>query len=458
MINMAPVILFLLSFMPIVLGNDGSKAYGSVLLLVFGIVGAFACYRKKDLFLFVTPSALVFFYTTISMALGAWGFSNGYVIILRDLTVYEIWRFAHIALTLLMLSLSILLSVDYYFHDRYLRLMTRSPLKVKHTQMLAATVLMPFFVVPLDLASLGGDGDLSVLPKSVFAVIFILYVSRYALAIRWLMYLALIASFAFFSIDDKREAIFLILPIVYLELFRSPQRLTFKLLGFSLTVATFLLVLILAMSVSRGYGSFGVFDNLLDAMPLVIAYLDSDIFISGVLYNIEANYFFFHAMNSIEMVFRDSSLISFGSTIIKPIFIFFPRDLVDWKPESIISLYTTAYDPGFRAIGGSWPTSLLSELVWNFSYFSFLAAVVLALLLVKLQLAILKSRVTSRYFKHAFLLYAYMNVLTVARGSGVDQYVVYLLIGGVFFVVCIIVSLVLKYGIIGRKERLCVEP
>lgn len=452
--TLAPATLLLLSFVPLALGNEAAKTYAHLLLFAFVMVGALACYRRKDLFLFVTPNALVFFYTTISMALGAWGFSTGHVIGASSIADYGAWKYTHIALTLIMLCLSILLSVDYYHHDRYIRMMSREGVRVTRTQMLAASTLVLFFFVPLDLGFFGAQGNLAILPKSVFAIISILYVSKFTSVARWLFYLALIAVFATFSIHEKREAIFLIFPIVYVELLRSRRQLNLKTVWLSTVVAAFLLTLILTMSISRGYGEFGDFENILDALPFLVAYLNSDLFITSLLYNVEGNYFFFHAINSIQLVLNDLDLVSWGSTIIKPLFILVPRFLLTWKPESIISLYTTTYDPAFRALGGSWPISLLSEFIWNFAYLAPLAAMVLALLFVRMQRSLLKAHAASRVLLLGFLLYAYMHVVTLARGSGIDQYVLYLLIGGACFAICTIIEALLTQAAKGMREHL----
>ena len=356
---MISALLFVVSLIPLVLGNDLAKEYAHVLVMVFVLLGAIGCYRKRDMFLFLTPNALIFFYTSISIGIGAWGFHNGFVIKAANLSDYNDWQFTHVALTLILLSLSLLLSIDYRYHSRYLSFATRSAPRCRLIHIVSASFLLLFFMLPVELSAFGGAGDFSIIGKSVLALLVVLYVSKYPAPVRWAVYLVIVVIFATFSVYNKREAIFLVLPMVYLELLMHRHRLTLAAGVYSAMLAGFVLALVLAMSVARGYGGFGEYSHLLQAVPLVTQYLRSDIFVAGLLNNIEVNYFFFHAINAIDMVIRDPELIAFGSTIVKPLFLLTPRSIVSWKPDSIISLYTEAHDPAFRARGGSWPISCL---------------------------------------------------------------------------------------------------
>lgn len=311
--------------------------------------------------------------------------------------------------------------------------------------MMSGLVLVPFFFISLDLAALGGDGDLSIVPKTIVAIFIIIMTQRIDKKfIRWAIYLCLITGFATFSIDDKREAIFLIFPSAYLELSREKMNLTPGVIIWTLILISLLLALILIMSVARGYGDFGTFTTLLDAIPFVFDYVTSDIFIAGLFANIEVNYFFIHALNSIEIIVNEPQHISLGLTVIKPLFVFIPRSIAEWKPESIIGLYTTVYDPAIRAIGGSWPISIFSEFFWNFYFLAPFFVLFFSLLLVKFQILIIKSVQKKNNYMLAFLLFSYMNLITLARGSGFDQYAVFVILGGVFVFLCKTISMCAK--------------
>lgn len=429
---MISFLLFLLSLLPLLLGNDYTKQHGDVVFLAFAIVGAAGCMRGRNLFSFLSPVAIVFFYVSLSLSLGSWGFSNEYVINARNLAVYDDWQSTHIAATVLMLSLSVLMSVDNHYRAKYESITATENLRVGSTTAISSMILLPFFFIPLDLSAFGGLGDFSGIAKSVFALLLVVSLSGRTAGIRWAAYLIIIVVFATFSVHEKREAIFLIFPILFFEILQHPRKLTVRSVSLLVPLAGFLLLLIIAMSVARGYGGFGEMDTLFSAVPFVLKYVSSENFIGGLLNNIEANYFFFHAINAIEMAIRDSDLIVYGSTLIKPLFILIPRSIAPWKPEGMITLYTTAFDPSFRTLGGSWPASFISELFWNFSYLCIPLSVFLALGLVKLQFLLLRAHAFGHTYLLVLLLFAYMNVLTLMRGSGLDQYLVSLIFAGLF--------------------------
>ena len=111
---------------------------------------------------------------------------------------------------------------------------------------------------------------------------------------------------------------------MFFESIRHSLRLNFKTTLFLSILMTYSLILILAMSIARGYGGFGEFTSIFSTISLIPSYLNSDIFIGGLLLNIEVGYFYFHGINAIELVLNDLNLMSLGSTIIKPLFLFIP--------------------------------------------------------------------------------------------------------------------------------------
>lgn len=441
------LLLFAVSLTPYFLGNQTCKDSAYIIYLIHAVIGIFVCYRKRDLFLFLSPNALVFFYVTFSMALGSWGFANEYVLSESFLLDYKSFKHNHIATSLTMICTSTILAVDYFHHKHFIKRKKEAQIHSNNYQMAASLILIPFFFFPIDLTLFGGSGDFSILPKSAFAILAIILINRLPRNSRWVLYAFLILAFSAFSINEKREAIFLIIPIAYIELLQNNYKLSLKTIAVAITTGTFLLFLILSMSIARGYGGFGESQNLMNAIPHLFSYITSDIFVAAFLNNIEANYFYFHSTNSIEMVIQNQDLVSYGSTISKPLFIPFPRDAVDWKPESIISLYTHAYDPSFRERGGSWPINIFSETIWNFHIFAPIAAGILGVSLSYLNLHILKKATPQKTFSLAFYLFTYMHILTLARGSGTDLYAIYLAIGGMSFFACFCVYRFTKYRI-----------
>jgi hypothetical protein len=440
-----PLLLFLTSFVPLLIGNESTKNFATTILLFYSTVAFASIYRTRNIFSFASPINLIFFYTTLSLALGAWAYQKGYVLVEKDMMTFEAWRHMDVSLSFIMLSLSVMLSTEYYFQKRTCELPHSFAVKTNRSSMLSGLVLAPFFFFSLDLALLGGDGDLSIIPKTILAIFIIIATQRIEKKyMRWAIYFLLITGFATFSIEDKREAIFLIFPAAYLELSRKKIKLTPKVIIWIFIIIIFLMALILIMSVARGYGGFGTFRTLLDAIPFVIEYATSDVFIAGLFANIEVNYFFIHALNAIEIIVNDPQHISLGLTIVKPLFVFLPRSIAEWKPESIIGLYTSVYDPAIRAIGGSWPISVISEFFWNFYFFAPIFTLLFSLFLLKFQILINKSIQKNNNYILAFLLFSYMNLITLARGSGFDQYAVFVILGGFFVFLCKSISICKK--------------
>ena len=74
--------------------------------------------------------------------------------------------------------------------------------------------------------------------------------------LRFFGYLGIILFLATISIHEKREAFFLLFPIMFFESIRHSLRLNFKTTLFLSILMTYSLILILAMSIARGYGGF----------------------------------------------------------------------------------------------------------------------------------------------------------------------------------------------------------
>lgn len=176
--------------------------------------------------------------------------------------------------------------------------------------------------------------------------------------------------------------------------------------------------LILVMTVVRAAEVYGV-SSIGDIIPAVRAYLQWGNFIAYFLLNIEATYTYFHVYNALDMAVAQIPVL-WGETYIKPLFIWLPRTWVEWKPNSAVDVYTTIFDPQFRALGGSWAISMLGEAYLNFKMFG---AIVLAMIL----------GVFDRVFRTCVLdvrghglvycvgaIYFGPSVLNFARGSGLD--------------------------------------
>jgi len=445
--------LLAISLVPLTLGNELTKNFAPTILFLYVVFGFIFINRARNLLNFMSPNSLIFFYSSLSLLLGSWAYKNGYVFVYQDQMDFLRWRKMDVSLSVIMISLSVMVITDDYFRRRMKGVFQSYTIKTNRSLMLSGLILVPFFFTTLDLDMLGAQGDLSIIPKTILAMFCIISCQRLENKfLRWTIYIFLIIVFATFSIADKRDSIFLIFPAIYLEFARKKITLTPMVMLWALLIITFLLGLILTMSVARGYGNYGQFTTLTDAFPFLLGYLKSDDFIPGFFANIEVNYFFFHALNAIELIVNNPELISFGSTIIKPLFFLVPRNIAEWKPDSIIHLYTSLHAPDIRAIGGSWPISIFSEFFWNFYFFSPLFVLVFSAVLAKFQLETIKLLCKNDNFKLAFFIFGYMNLIILARGSGFDQYVVFVILGGASILICKIFLVFLSSLLVMRSE------
>jgi len=409
------------------LGNNIVKEFFWLLCALILVNCNILLVSKKYIYTFFLPVPLIINYISISLLFGSISFFNNIVGVQKDLEHYLIWSNFHITSSIYFSIITVFAFSGQTDFSKY------STFSHKAFNFLDLFLIVPwfiFFVIPLNLDFFGGDGDLAITIKSTLAIFLFLSVQKYRSGvIRLVSYSAIILFFATFSIEEKREAIFLVLPCMLLEYKRSMKGISYGLVRNNLIIGIILVLLILAMSIGRGYGQFGSDLNLFESFRYVFDYVKDPFFLAYFLNNIEVNYMFFHAFNSMEMVINDSSLVSYGSTLIKPLFLPFPRELFPWKPKSIIDLYTTIYSPEFRSEGGSWVIPFFSELFWNFGYLVLIPTYLFSRLMRAYSSLLLKYLSSGNHgLKSVFLLYTYTMLFTFVRGSGLDQFIIYLLI------------------------------
>ena len=418
------VVLFLIFFL-----TDEQLKLNAHYFLFFHIMSVLLLFNNNTLKLF-SPISIIYFYTAVSLFFGSWGFSSEKVLTEHFLLNYYNWDFINISFFYLILSLSIFVIIgNKLIPNKVPKLF---PVKISSKSVLISFVLfIPFFFLSLKIGFLGGN-DLSSIPRTLFALILIFKAQEHKNFIKFSIYFIVVLILATFSVDSKREALIVVLPILFNEFVLNDLRINWK--NFSITAIffTYCIFLILAMSIVRGYGNFGSFNNIFQAISYIPVYIESDFFISALLLNIEANYFFFHAINSIELILENPNLISLGSTMIKPLFIFIPREIFFYKPESILTLYTSEFEIAFRSIGGSYPISVFSEFFWNFHFFGIFFVIVLALFCSFIYRQLLGSFRQNNIYKLLFYTIMYSNLLFYARGSGLDLFFIYVLLSGFF--------------------------
>jgi hypothetical protein len=253
--------------------------------------------------------------------------------------------------------------------------------------------------------------------------------------LRWGYVFIVVMALAIASSDSKRNAIFIVLPAIWLEHnYYTVRKIGIKqaMLFIALGIAIF--YLILAMSVMRGYGLLDP-KGFFDALTLVPTYLGNPNVWAFLANNFEISSVFFSSHNSVHMINVDSSLIAYGETVAKAFFVGIPEGVFNYKPESILELYTREWDPTFRSGGGSYPITLLSEMYWNFAWLGLFGLVALSYGSEKLYAKMTDFARNGRNQMVVFLLSLYVFFLFLVRGSGLDIFVAYTLIAaGVVFV------------------------
>ena len=284
---------------------------------------------------------------------------------------------------------------------------------------------------------------------SVTFLIYALHVVGYqAGKARLLLYAVALIPLSIFLAHDKRDVIFPLIGVILLEaLVRNRARFTFRrVLSLVLFYTPPVLALILVMTVLRAAEQFGI-TGVRDIIAAVSAYVRTTDFLPSLFLNLEWTYTYVHTFNAVNYALTDRIPALLGSTYVKVLFIFAPREWIDWKPDSIIDIYTSYYDQRYRRLGGSWVSSMVGEAILNFRLFG---AVILALILMAFDRVFVRYVLIQRrrnYLYAGSALYGIVAFLLYARGSGLDLALISFLVAALY---CGCVSLVMKYGRRGR--------
>lgn len=399
-----------------------------VLVVVLGL-------RQRDQSLFfMSPSFLLFAYIAVNNVLGSLAFYKGVVAVKADLHAYENWSYLSTSVVFILLA-NLCVMVPQFATQG----VKRPPLntlnscgfqkaEMFYTAAFCAAVLFVFSLFSLNLEALGGMGNFSIFPKTIAVIGLFIVLAKHKPRGRFLFYLIVFVYFASFSSDNKREALSLLLPLLLLENLRMHRfsinwKILLGLIG-TFSVAT---VLILIMSIQRGYGEFGA-QNFVSAASHLGDYVSDPDFWLYFGNNTEVNYIFYHLHQAIQYVIEDPSLMLWGSTFLKVFTVPVPRSLYPDKPLGILEIYTSYHSPAFRDIGGSWVSTMYSEFFWNFHFLGLVALLLASYLMAKVYLhlgASIRRRVS---YDDLFLLYSYQAMFELIRGSGLAQFTAHLLV------------------------------
>lgn len=409
--------------------------------------------KQADRWLFIfSPSFVTVSYMAINNCLGAYFFSIGRVVPRENYRAYLEWTnlgcvVAFILCANLMVLLQYLLTPKAFTSNpREAQCATNVTFAEKVLVIgFCGGMIFFFSKVDVDFSVLGALGSFSIIPKTLAALLIVLVLVKSRQRGRFTVYLLIFIYFASFSSYDKRDAIFLIAPMLLIECF-STQRLQLRLQHLILVAGFSVMgfVLILMMSIYRGDGGYQP-QRFLDTRHYVLEYVGSPNFYEILGTNLEYNYVLFHSHQAIKYVYESPELLLYGSTFLKPLFITLPKELFPNKPKSIGHHYTSHHSPQYWKAGGSWTSSIYADFFWNFHVLGLLVLLPIYYLMNRCYLALAYSIKQGVSYYHLLPLFAYQQLLTLIRGSGFDLYFAYLIVAAVFvFVVFLPVLDILK--------------
>jgi len=436
-----------------------SKSYSYYLFFFQLIFFYMYLYRYKKIFLYLTPIMLFIFYIDFSFTLGNYAMSHGHENIKSNYYAFLNWKNTNLITSfILLLNLSLFI-LDIIFRKKYFEILENVEKIeipnhiIKFYLVFSMILFFFFFFLPLNTNFLGGSGDLSYIPKAI-AMLSIIYILAYKRnKYRYLYYILIIAIFALFSFSSKREAIFFIFPIFLIESLLNYMTLNIKIIFVVVMTTIVLIIFILAMSITRGYGGFES-QNVFNSLFYINSYVNSDMFLTYFFKNIETSYTYYHSIQAMEYIINDSTLITYGSTFIKFLFIIIPSSISDIKPKSFIDIYTTYHDPSFRLLGGSWPPNLIAEIFWNFYYFGLIFVIILFYGINIFFLKILTLIRSGNILYRPWILFIYILLLVFYRGGGLDICIIYLIFSVFFSLLYRYVLILIPYKSKGNNSYL----
>ena len=397
---------------------------------------------KGNVYTFLQPSVIGINYVYTSLALGALAFVSENIVILRMRSDAAEWLTTPIPILLLAGVVSLLIAFGDHRPKRAAWTLP-SPSPARAMMLLLLTVGTVFFGSEIEFVFVGP------LAGATFLIYALQVVAFKDGKRRLVLYVLALVPLSILLAHDKRDVIFPLIAVVLLEsLVRDRDRLTVRrLLSWLVIYTPPVFALILAMTVLRAAEQFGI-ASVGGIIAAVSAYVQGTDFLGHLFLNLEWTYTYVHTFNAINYALTDRIPALLGSTYVKVLFIFVPREWVDWKPDSIIHVYTSYYDQGYWRRGGSWVSSMVGEAILNFRWFG---AVILALILRTFDHLFVRYVLIQRRKNYLFAgaaLYGLVAFLLYARGSGLELAFISFL-AAIFFCGCL--SLVMGYG---RRSRL----
>jgi hypothetical protein len=444
--------------------NDLLRHYSALFFLIelAAIIYVGKQYNFANIYFF-SPCFIMAFYVTVNFALGFYAMDHNYNIAAYQYRTLEFMKIKSIVLgvsyTLICVWLSIML-----FNVRYKikpgneagkpSISTNSgflPYKgwPFYKVIIALGLILAFSFVEINMDFLGGNGDFSIIPKTIVAIILFYELSNRRIRYRWLVYLFTFGIFVLTNYNSKREAFFLIITILFLESVAGNikvRNFSFKYTLFLGLAAGVLVVALIVMTIARGYGGYQL-GSAFDAVKYVPVMLADENFIGFIFTTSEAPTTCYHSLKAIEMISRHPDYTTYGSTLAKVFFVPIPKDVFGFKPLSMTSIFTKLEAPALYRVGGSLPVNMYAEMYWNFNILGIPAVGLLMALLNHLYKKLYYLCMHGKRSVLVFtLLFAYTYLVGFFRGYGLDLYMVYVIMSIPFaYLVGYLLYKIIKY-------------
>lgn len=405
-----------LLFFPYLVSNYNEVSYlNHALFLIFYLV--LYAVSKEGIKFLLSPASITCLYLYVCFFLGDLLFRNDANIMEHHRDYYLQWH--HYKLSSTYTNICIYLSLITYF------LVNRVGIIKKHTTTKitkSAFYFLSFlFIVSAPFASLDIPGGLNKMVLSLAGIGLICYFANKQNSSRFIVYLIILAIMAIANPDDKRNSIFLIYIILLVES-RNLSKLSFSKVLLGVIAAVSIFILIVIMSIFRT----GMMNSLSEVISYIPVYLSSDLALGALANNFEVDYVFINSFTPIEFIEDNHDLLNYGMSYLKVLFIPFSRDIMPFKPEATMVLYTKVYDSAGAATGLCYPINMAAEAYWNFRYFGILVTPVIYYFLNRYYCrgaSMYLKTVSTNSFSAIFFLYVMYLVTFLIRGSGFDIFI-----------------------------------
>jgi hypothetical protein len=409
------------------------KEYSYFLLILHYFLGATILIFVVDKsYLLFSPSYIAFTYITLSMLFGSYLFGNGLVSSQEQLLDFNSWEYYNISLSYLIVGNVIVLSSLF---------VGRNPFKITINTVQEASVLKDkqqanFWLyaciillgVTYYISYFSFFGTFEKIVYSFIAINIVYVISTKNSISRIIIYGLIIYVFMIISVYSKRAAISFFLTICFVEFIKDERIFKTAKLITGFIIVIFMLASIFVMSISRGYGNYNS-KNIYTSAQYLWDYINKSKFLVLAGENTEASFLFYNSNKAIEYIIDEPSRATLGSTILKASLIWLPRSIFPEKPDSIIKKYTDLQYPGYWEKGGSLPINLYSEFFWNFHLSGVFILGIIFIIFNKIYDKLVKSIRNNNAMNNMYLLFMFHYFLTYVRGSGLDIYFIYGVIG-----------------------------